>query len=84
MYLFWSLLLVLGTVTNARNSSCRNIPGDVGWPTDSEWAQLNETVDGRLIATIPLASVCHTLPYHALSERACAALQAEWDYVEVQ
>lgn len=83
-YLFWSLLLLLATVTNAGKSSCRNIPGDAGWPAESEWAQLNKTVDGRLIATIPLASACHTLPYHDFDETACAALQAEWDGVEVQ
>ncbi|KAF9774840.1 hypothetical protein IL306_007126 [Fusarium sp. DS 682] len=37
----------------------RNLPTDASWPSVSEWNDLNTTVGGRLIATIPLAVVCH-------------------------
>ncbi|ORY71963.1 putative FAD-dependent isoamyl alcohol oxidase [Pseudomassariella vexata] len=64
-------------------AACRYIPGDDGYPTQSEWAQLNNTVGGRLIATIPQASVCHTAPSSSdYNETACEALQAGWDMAQ--
>lgn len=57
------------------SSSCHCIPGDACWPTDLHWTALNETINGRLIKTVPLGSVCHNPTYDA---RACAALQAVW------
>ena len=76
--LFLPLLLVLATVAAAwqrGNQTCRYIPGDVGWPKPRDWHRLNATVGGRLIATIPLAHVCHDSGlFHAYDETACAAL----------
>ncbi|KAK4208838.1 hypothetical protein QBC37DRAFT_64496 [Rhypophila decipiens] len=63
-------------------STCRNIPGDPDWPSPSDWSQLNETVQGRLIATVPQASVCHHGPYDAYDEEACRALKAGWDFAQ--
>ena len=71
---FLCILVGIGSST-----SCRNIPGDVGWPDQADWVLLNETVGGRLIATIPQASVCHTSPYFDYNETACEALAAGWD-----
>ena len=76
------LLLLLATTAGAEASSCRYIPGDDGWPDDAEWAQLNETVGGRLIATVPQASVCHSLPYDDFNETACEILKTSWDYAQ--
>lgn len=56
-------------------ASCRNIPGDAGWPTESEWAALNATVGGRLIATIPIAHACHDPTY---VNATCDVLKAQW------
>lgn len=54
---------------------CRYIPGDVGWPSRREWEHLNATVGGRLIATVPVAHVCHeTGPFAAYNETACEDL----------
>lgn len=80
------LLLFAATcsATLGNFSSCRNIPGDTSWPTESEWTQLNGTVGGRLIATVPLASVCHTSPFDDFDETACTNLKADWDYAETQ
>ena len=58
---------------------CRYIPGDDGWPSQADWALLNNTVGGQLIATIPQASVCHTSPYSDYNETECEALAAGWD-----
>ncbi|KAL1841308.1 hypothetical protein VTK73DRAFT_3515 [Phialemonium thermophilum] len=62
------------------NHSCKNIPGDPGWPSASSWAALNKTVGGRLIATVPAASVCHKKPYHDYNETACDDLKTVWDF----
>ncbi|KAI9697553.1 MAG: hypothetical protein M1820_007752 [Bogoriella megaspora] len=76
------VLLLLAPLTNAQSSSCKNIPGDAGWPSNTKWIQLNDTIDGRLIATIPQASVCHTSPYNNLNETECEALKANWDFAQ--
>ncbi|GAB1314564.1 FAD-dependent isoamyl alcohol oxidase [Madurella fahalii] len=59
----------------ASGSRCRYIPGDAGWPSRRDWARLNATVGGRLIATVPLAHVCHKVgPFAAYDEGACEDL----------
>jgi FAD/FMN-containing dehydrogenase len=60
------------------DSECRCFPGDSCWPTPSEWSAFNETIGGRLIATIPIASVCHHDSFAAYDEAACAQLQTDW------
>ncbi|KAI5920289.1 FAD-binding domain-containing protein [Camillea tinctor] len=57
--------------------NCKNIPGDLLWPSDYEWAQLNNSVNGRLIAATPIATVCHGLAYNA---DACTELQSTWSF----
>ncbi|RDW74765.1 hypothetical protein BP6252_05907 [Coleophoma cylindrospora] len=73
------LLSYVDAVPTLGKSSCKNIPGDHAWPTSVEWDQLNQTVSGQLIGTIPLAIVCHIDSYDNYNETACAALQAVWD-----
>lgn len=63
------------------SSSCRTMPGDASWPNSQAWAKLNSTINGRLIATVPLASVCHDPNY---DEAACAALAATWSLPQTQ
>lgn len=62
-------------------SSCRCLPGDKCWPAAPAWASLNNTVGGRLIATVPIGSPCHDPNYDAA---ACTALQNAWEEPEVQ
>ena len=40
-------------------SGCRCFPGDNCWPALSEWAAFNQSLGGKLIGTVPLASPCH-------------------------
>ncbi|KAK4183455.1 hypothetical protein QBC35DRAFT_342542, partial [Podospora australis] len=62
---------------------CFAIPGDEQWPSPSEWAELNKTVGGRLIAARPLAAVCHTGdPFNVYDESKCAEVKAGWDRPE--
>ncbi|ORY61468.1 uncharacterized protein BCR38DRAFT_347635 [Pseudomassariella vexata] len=57
--------------------SCMCFPGDTCWPSEVDWAGLNATVGGRLIATVPLGSPCHDPTYNATE---CAYLQSQWLY----
>lgn len=65
----------------ANQTRCRCFPGDDCWPRPEEWNELNRTLGGGLIKTIPIASVCHYnsfgIPYNA---EACAELRSVWDY----
>lgn len=61
-------------------ASCKVIPGDSLWPSQGTWSKLNETVGGRLIASDPVAAVCHPGGYGILqqNEAACGALEEQW------
>ncbi|KAL0940341.1 isoamyl alcohol [Colletotrichum truncatum] len=61
------------------DDSCRCLPGDACWPSTDSWNTLNTTVDGKLIATVPIGSVCHDPNY---DEAACTALRAAWTLPE--
>ncbi|GAP88681.1 putative FAD binding domain protein [Rosellinia necatrix] len=80
-----SLAFLLASVAATTcGRKCKNIPGDSNWPSQDEWASLNETIGGNLIATVPLASVCHSQGAFALlNESACDILKGQWDYSEV-
>ncbi|KAI1371219.1 putative alcohol oxidase [Hypoxylon crocopeplum] len=74
---------VVGTIigqTRAReyqsSQSCRCFPGDSCWPTKVSWEQLNKTVGGRLIATIPLGTPCHGDEY---DESRCREIRDTWN-----
>lgn len=51
-----SLLLAAGS-TNA--ASCRCKPDQPCWPTEANWAALNSSIQGNLVAVKPLAYPCH-------------------------
>lgn len=71
-------------LVHARNSTaidCKCFPGDACWPSTAEWSALNATVEGRLIATVPLGSPCHDPGY---DEEQCAYLQEQWTYTGIQ
>ena len=61
--------------------SCKYLAGDEGWPSSEEWAQLNATVNGRLIATKPLAQSCHA---PTLDATECANVKARWTLTDLQ
>ncbi|KAI1122426.1 FAD-binding domain-containing protein [Nemania abortiva] len=83
----WSALIactwLLGSpaVSYTINSACKPIVGDRNWPTTAEWNKLNATVDGRLIATLPIAHVCHNPSF---SEEACQPLKEHWGVADLQ
>ncbi|KAI4604481.1 hypothetical protein KJ359_000619 [Pestalotiopsis sp. 9143b] len=61
-------------------SDCKVFPGDEAWPSDAEWASLNETVGGRLVKTIPVGSPCHDPNYNATL---CDEIKQEWSWEEI-
>ncbi|KAK8876992.1 FAD-binding domain-containing protein [Apiospora arundinis] len=67
-------------------AGCRTIPGDTSWPDTSVWSQLNTTVGGKLIRTVPLAAVCHKTiagePNPSYDEEQCAMLRDHWFFPE--
>lgn len=69
------------TCVTAVAGSCRFLPGDAHWPSISEWELLNDTLHGRLEATVPLASICHGTEFDAA---ACNALKNDWANILMQ
>ncbi|RPA75184.1 FAD binding domain-containing protein [Ascobolus immersus RN42] len=54
------LTSLLASSVSAQTTQCKAHPTDAGsWPTTQQWAQLNQTVSGRLAAVIPPAAACH-------------------------
>ena len=81
--LSFALLATFSPTVFANDDQCRCFPGDECWPSVSKWSSFNETLGGKLIATIPLAAVCHdasnTHPdWPSYDEEACSQLQQRW------
>lgn len=60
---------------------CHYLPSDPEWPTDQEWAQLNASVNGRLITASPLAEVCYGFDSDSA---ACARIRDSWTLTQPQ
>jgi hypothetical protein len=78
-----AFLATLSSAVLASDDQCRCFPGDECWPSVSKWSSFNETLGGKLIATVPLAAVCHDSPsthpdWPAYDEAACSQLQQKW------
>ncbi|KAK3689365.1 hypothetical protein B0T22DRAFT_499138 [Podospora appendiculata] len=43
---------------------CRAFPGSEDWPAESEWKQLNDTLEGALLRPIHAASACYQGDYY--------------------
>jgi hypothetical protein len=78
---FLGLAAIAPTIAASESSSCRCLPGDDCWPSVSTWKAFNQSVDGRLVATVPLATPCHVPSY---DEKKCAALKEGWLLPEEQ
>ncbi|KAI1207620.1 FAD-binding domain-containing protein [Annulohypoxylon truncatum] len=72
-----ALLIRVAVVGASSPTKCKYLPGDANWPSHDEWATLNSTVGGRLIATVPLGSPCHDPTYDG---ELCVSLQNQWLY----
>ncbi|KAL3455908.1 hypothetical protein BJX64DRAFT_271512 [Aspergillus heterothallicus] len=73
------IVAFLAALRTAAATSCRCFPGDACWPTHEVWQRFNDSVDGRLIATVPLGTSCHAPHY---DENLCDQLQTQWTIPE--
>ena len=64
------------------SSGCRCFPGDTCWPALSEWTAFNQSLGGKLIATVPLASPCHDDIFAPFDAQLCTELQSTWFFPE--
>ncbi|KAL2008121.1 hypothetical protein VTN00DRAFT_8103 [Thermoascus crustaceus] len=78
---FFTLLAVTATAhANNNSNQCRCFPGDPCWPSPDVWSGFNQSIDGRLIKTVPLGAPCHVPEYSAAT---CDSLRAGWQYPEL-
>lgn len=75
------LAYLFTTAFAAATSKCRCYPSQSCWPTPAQWAALNGSVSGRLVATVPLGSPCHDPTYNAT---VCKSLQENWLWPQEQ
>jgi hypothetical protein len=75
--LIWATLLrhSEGKPASPRAEECLCLPGDACWPSQNTWSALNSTVNGKLVATIPIGSPCHDPTFDG---DACENLKAQW------
>jgi len=52
---------LLGLATTSDANNCRVFPDDKAWPSEKDWNALNKTVSGRLVATVPPATIPTTM-----------------------
>jgi hypothetical protein len=56
--LFTPALAGASAISYQSELPCKVTPRDASWPSDSDWASLNATIDGSLLRTVPAASAC--------------------------
>ncbi|KAF5514854.1 putative FAD-linked oxidoreductase [Colletotrichum fructicola] len=68
-----SFALAGGTLAN----TCKCTSSDTCWPSLSEWESFNQTISGKLIRTVPLASVCYKSEPN-YNEDSCNIVLSNW------
>src|SRR4051812_16733677 len=71
-----SILLVCAALGE---SVCKNHPFDPSWPTPFDWNALNQSTNGALIKTNPVASSCYTESFFS-SQISCQNVQDNWHF----
>lgn len=56
---------------------CKPRPGDLHWPSHSEWQALNSSVSGRLIKPVPPGAVCHP-SWPQFDNATCEVVAKQW------
>ncbi|KAJ8085852.1 hypothetical protein PM082_004671 [Marasmius tenuissimus] len=72
------LLFAISAFAQTTPPSCKSLPTDESWPSIGLWDTFNQSIDGRLIKTVPVAAVCHDPDF---DEQRCKYIQERWhDY----
>ncbi|KAI8216233.1 hypothetical protein K4K54_013208 [Colletotrichum sp. SAR 10_86] len=58
-------------------NTCKCTPSDTCWPSLSEWESFNQTISGKLVRTVPLASVCYKSEPN-YNEDSCNIFLSNW------
>lgn len=82
----WRIAVICTTLCHAASipkpynqyTECRCFPGDACWPSVAEWNAFNQTIGGKLIANVPLASVCHNSEFGPYDAEKCSSLRSNW------
>ena len=75
--LFFFAYLAYFALSTFALPKCKTAPSDNSWPLDENWVELNNSIDGTLIKTIPIASSCWPgNPFN--SPESCAVVQRNW------
>jgi hypothetical protein len=77
MHLFIALCS-LATFGVAAESSFSCQPGQMCWPTQQQWQQLNQTLDGHLYQTVPLGAPCYNDSSY-FNRDICASVQSTYN-----
>ncbi|KAJ5329600.1 hypothetical protein N7452_009990, partial [Penicillium brevicompactum] len=77
--MFALFLASLLAVSAQASTACRCFPGDTCWPAENVWTKFNQTIDGRLVKTVPLGTPCHAPNYDAAK---CTILRDGWTVPE--
>ncbi|KAI9167534.1 FAD-linked oxidoreductase ZEB1 [Paramyrothecium foliicola] len=72
-----ALCALATSVASTNCSSCKCTPHDACWPSEEDFSRLNSSISGRLIRTVPPASVCYPdQPNH--DPAACKVVLSSW------
>lgn len=84
LYLSTTLLFITTLISALPSATqCRCFPTDECWPTAWQWNEFNRTVQGRLIATKPIASFCHkNQGFEPYDPEKCNSLKSAWELPE--
>jgi hypothetical protein len=74
-------LVVLAAAASGIARTCKTIPEDASWPSDSVWSTFNSSVGGRLIKTIPIGSPCFTGPLFDAAK--CQNIKDNWQNPDI-
>ncbi|KAI0111124.1 FAD-binding domain-containing protein [Nemania sp. FL0031] len=78
----FAALFVGGIGQPVEAPSCKCVPGDSCWPSQSVWQQLNHDVNGSLIRTEPIAESCYPGAGEDLAD--CSYVVTEWSVQDFQ
>jgi hypothetical protein len=70
-------------MSSSTSPICRCFPGDSCWPSLYDWRSFNSSIDGILIASVPIAAVCHEFhssdtPVLTYNSNACEEAKDNW------
>jgi hypothetical protein len=78
-----AVTLFAAILANAQPAApgCKTFTGDKIWPAKAEWDAFNRTVNGRLVATVPLGTPCHGSSF---DNATCESLKSQWQTEKIQ